>query len=367
MKFASYLFLAALFFTIFAINITRADDTNVPPRLTVELRDGSRLVGKSLDRVLRFRSRLLGDLKLQTKDIRSVDCASTNSTRLTTADGDDLTVLFVDSELAVRTGFGKVQIPVNSIRKLTVSTTGAPAGYPPGLVGLWTADGEGKDSAGNDDATLIDVTFADGMSGQAFSFNGVTSTIKIPASREVDVGVDDGFTLMTWINPTDVQGLHPMFKWLVNSRWENMDLSLWIDLRPDESGALDGNIRGGEAEATSVILSNEGVLVPGVFQHVAYTYDKASGEGLLYVNGVVVARRQLSPQINAYSTGDLWVSPRDVRPGNWSTGRMFSGLMNDIAIYNRALSASEIQSVCSQENHGQPLAQPTPSDGSQEQ
>ncbi len=42
---------------------------------------------------------------------------------------------------------------------------------------------------------------------------------------------------------------------------------------------------------------------------------------------------------------------------------MFSGLMDDIAIYNRALSASEIQSICTEESHGEPLTLPTASMG----
>jgi hypothetical protein len=45
---------------------------------------------------------------------------------------------------------------------------------------------------------------------------------------------------------------------------------------------------------------------------------------------------------------------------------MYSGLMDNIALFNRALSASEIQSVCQEENHGEPLNLPPPSNGWQE-
>jgi hypothetical protein len=37
--------------------------------------------------------------------------------------------------------------------------------------------------------------------------------------------------------------------------------------------------------------------------------------------------------------------------------------MDEIALYHRALSAAEIQSLCSAENHGEPLSSPTPSTG----
>jgi hypothetical protein len=104
------------------------------------------------------------------------------------------------------------------------------------------------------------------------------------------------------------------------------------------------------------------VLVKGRFQHIALTFDKASGNAIWYLNGVVVAQRRLSGHLSA-TKGDLLISHRDETPGNWSTGRTYSGLMDEIAIYNRALSASEVKAVCMEQNHGAPLQLPTPSTG----
>jgi hypothetical protein len=84
---------------------------------------------------------------------------------------------------------------------------------------------------------------------------------------------------------------------------------------------------------------------------------------VLYVNGVMVAQHQLSRQIVAGTKGDFGISWRDDRPGGWLTGRTFSGLMDDIGLYNRALSASEIQAICTEQNHGEPLTLPDPSTG----
>jgi hypothetical protein len=53
---------------------------------------------------------------------------------------------------------------------------------PSGVVALWSGDGNGKDSAGWNNGTLTDITFAKGKVGQAFHFNGKSSFIKIPAS-----------------------------------------------------------------------------------------------------------------------------------------------------------------------------------------
>lgn len=355
--FLARLLLAALFIAALPCSL-RAADTNAPPQLTIELRDGSRLVGTSGEKSLKFHSALLGDLKLEIKDIRSVECISSNSTKLVTSAGDTLDVSFSEP-ITVKTSFGKVDLAADSIRKITVLAMSGPGGYPPGLAGLWTGSSEGKDSVAGDDAQLIDVTFADGIDGQAFSFNGVSSEIKIPASAAVDLGAHEGFTLMAWIKPMDVSGIHPIFQWLVNETWDGDALSMWMGMQPDENGVL----RAFMADGGGFVVSQQGVLVPGVFQHIAFTYDKASGNATLYVNGVTVAQRTMTAGISNRTKGDLWVGRSDVRPGNWSTGRTYSGLVDDIAIFDRVLTESEIAGICAAQSHGEQLIKPTPSSG----
>jgi hypothetical protein len=101
-----------------------ATDTNPPPRLTVELKDGSRVVGISAAQDFRFHSALLGKLKLEVKDLRAIECGASNTATLTTAGGDKLTVWFADTAMAVKTSFGKVELPVDSVRRIKVSPGG---------------------------------------------------------------------------------------------------------------------------------------------------------------------------------------------------------------------------------------------------
>jgi len=227
---------------------------------------------------------------------------------------------------------------------------------PPGLVVLWSGEGNGNDSVGGNKAILTDISFEEGKVGRAFSFNGTSSSIMIPASRSLDVGADDGFTITAWIKPSDVNGLHPIVQWS-----DNYALNLWIGVRPFENGVLRGDIV--EPGGNHFLVSHPGVLVSGVWQHIAFTYDKASGVGTLYLNGVIVAQRQLGRHLAANTKGNLWISPRDERPGNWSTDRSFVGLMDELAIYKRALSPSEVQAICAEQNRGEPLTLPAPSTG----
>jgi len=302
----------------------------------------------------KFNSALLGDLKLEVHDIRSVECVSSNSAKLTTANGDSLAVSFVDSEFAVKTSFGKVDLQVDSVRKFSVSAGGAGA-HPPGLVALWSGEGDGGDSVGVNNAVLTDISFAEGKVGQAFSFNGVSSSIRIPASPSLDVGAGDGFTIMAWIKPTDVDGFHPLFSWM-----DGISLNSSINFNSTQSGALMVCVTDGEGNR--FLVSNQGVLAGGVFQHIALTYDKASGVGTWYLNGVIVAQRHLSGQVNS-TKGDLVISHRDTNQGNWSSNRSYAGLMDELAIYNRALSAAEIQDVIAQRSNDEPLTLPAASTG----
>ena len=344
-------FLLGLF--AYLLNATAAD-TNPPPCLTVELRDGSRVVGASVKNYFQFHSALLGEIKLNVKDIRSVECVSSNSAKLSTASGDSLTVAFVDSEFAIKTGFGKVDLQVNSVRRFSVSAKGAQA-HPPGLVALWSGEDGGSDSVGSNTATLTDITFAEGKVGRAFSLNGVSSSIRIPASPALDVGAGDGFTITAWIKPAQIDGIHPLFQWS-----DSVPINCLIGQRPYESGVLMACITDGEGNR--FLTTHPNVLVNGVFQHLALTYDKASSLGTWYLNGVIVAQRHLSGQITG-TKGDLWFSHIDRSPGNWTTDRAYAGLMDEIAIYSRALSAEEIKSICTAENHDEPLATPATSTG----
>ena len=220
---------------------------------------------------------------------------------------------------------------------------------------LWSGEGDGTDLVGGNTAALADISFAEGKVGQAFSFNGVSSSIRIPASPVLDVGAGEGFTITAWIKPAQIDGIHPLFQWS-----DSVPINCLIGQRPYENGVLMACITDGEGNR--FLTTHPNVLVNGVFQHIALTYDKASSLGTWYLNGVIVAQRHLGGLVTG-TKGDLWFSHIDRSPGNWTTDRAYAGLMDEIAIYNRALSAEEIQAICAAENHGEPLASPAPSTG----
>ena len=81
-------------------------------------------------------------------------------------------------------------------------------------------------------------------------------------------------------------------------------------------------------------MRNTAASATGAWTHLAVTYDGANLR--LYVNGVQTASRALTGSI-VTTTGLLKIG------GNAVSGEWFNGLIDEVRIYNRALTAAQIQ------------------------
>jgi hypothetical protein len=352
-------FLGALCVSVFCIHPARAAaaPTNASGvQLTIEVRDGSRLVGKSVEDTLGVHSATLGGLKLPWSGIRSIEQADTNTgmARLTATNGDAITIQITTPSLRIETCFGKAELPVNLIRSVRVSVSGKAGQLPPGLVALWPGEDNGNDSAGGNNGVLNDVGFAPGKVARAFSLNGTSSNIKIPANPSLDVGAGDGFTLMAWIKPSSLASRGEIFEWSTGQAGQPQPwgVHLLILSGGESPGAFVGNVHGTDGQE-HLIASPPGTLAANIFQHVALTYDKTSGTASLFCNGTIVAGQNIG-RFTPQTSYDLYLGRR---PAGDSMNS-FSGLIDEAAIFNRALSAEEIQAVCAEQNNGEPPPPP---------
>jgi hypothetical protein len=330
-----------------------AAESNPPPCVTVELRDGSRVVGECLENTLKFHSALLGDIKLDAKNVRMVECLATNCAKLTTTSGDMLTVLFSDSALAVKTSFGKVELKAASIRKFTVSATGTSGKHREGLVALWAGEGNAADSVSGISGELANGTgFAPGKIDQAFSLNEdgdksrfySGSYLLVPARPELNVGRGDGFTITAWILPTTISRQMAIVDFNGSPGSSIGGVCFWISLPPGNgtgSGCLYANIM--ESDGTCHNFTSRPRLVKSkIWQHIAVTYDKASGAATLYLNGNTVAYEELG-SFNARTDLDILLGGRYLSASALNPTDTFSGKLDEVGLYNRALSADEIR------------------------
>jgi hypothetical protein len=219
--------------------------------------------------------------------------------------------------------------------------------YPAGLVSWWKAEGNTLDSISSNTAVPNNITYAAGEVNQAFSLDGTSSYLRVPASASLNVGIGDGLTIEGWIKPGDTSVARPLVEF---DNGFDLGVQLWIN-EPyfggqGGPGDLFANI-GDTSGGTHALVSAPNVLNTASWKHVAVTYDKGSGLGVLYVNGTIVYSYNLG-SFTPQTSFDLYIG---FRPSPVYSS-IYKGLMDEISLYSRALSQAEIQSIVNAESAG---------------
>ena len=213
---------------------------------------------------------------------------------------------------------------------VTVTVDNSVPPPPTALVGAWSfdagtgttaADATGKGHTG----TISGATWsATGRNGGALSFDGVNDWVTVADANDLDLS--NGMTLSAWVNPTGAGA-----DWqtvLLKETPGFMVYALYADTdtaRPSGHVVIGGSDL--DTRGTTAVANN-------VWTYLAATYDGANLR--LYVNGTLVSTRAVTGSISA-STGALRIG------GNGTWGEWFGGLIDNVRIYARALSAAEIQ------------------------
>lgn len=227
----------------------------------------------------------------------------------------------------------------------TLTVNPLPPCLPPfsGLVGWWPGDGAGNDLAGGNLGELLGgVGFARGKVVEAFAFNGSDGRIRVPAATALDVGLSGGLTIETWVQPVSLNSVEPLVEW--NGGVDATGVHLWLlgDAEATETGRgrIFANIVGTDG-LSRLLQSPNALLLNGRFRHVALTYDKASGVATLFLDGAIVEQVNVGV-FDPRTSSDLFLgaSFRDMFMPNY-----YSGKMDEVSIYDRALAAHEIQAI----------------------
>src|SRR6266478_2423250 len=222
---------------------------------------------------------------------------------------------------------------------------------PTGLVSWWRAEGNPNDSAGTNNGVIQDnLAFGSGEVGQAFLFNHTSSYITVPASPSLDVGSGPGLTIECWIMPdaydASVSGA-PIIEW---DSATTDGAQLWT------GQTLYANIK--DTSGNAHIINVPVVFDTNHFQHVALTYDKSSGRAVLYYNGTIIGTNNFG-SITPQTTYPVNIGRRTGQAiGNGAT---YGGLMDELSVYSRAVSSSEIAAIYSAGSAGKcaPTTPPT--------
>lgn len=232
---------------------------------------------------------------------------------------------------------------------LSQACASAPSTYTPvttGLVGMWTLDGSGAGSAGGADAHSVNnVQYTAGKVGMAATFNG-QNYLEIPDSDSLSPATyGERITIAFWMNPAtfNFTGENEGY---VNFLGKGVSGQHEWTFRVYNSTAQDGgsrakrvsfyafNLSGGLGAGSYFqddLATNEWIFVTGVI-------DGANTH--IYKNGV---ERDSDP-LSGYSI-QMGNGTAPVRVGTRDGASYFQGSIDNVRIYNRALSTAEINQL----------------------
>jgi len=205
-----------------------------------------------------------------------------------------------------------------------------------GLVGHYRLNGNAIDSSGNGNNgeafNAIATTDRLGNANAAIEFDGVNTYIEIPESDSLSP--IDAISMFAWVKSEGAAG--PIVNYCVDC-W---GVHLWEVTT--EAGALDGlqtrfTIRGSSRFTDRPHMEVPGVMLDGEWKFVGSTYDASTGEASLWANGEQVASINIG-EIELATNHPIRVGIG----GGGRSSRIFKGSIDDIRIYNKALSEQEI-------------------------
>jgi hypothetical protein len=199
---------------------------------------------------------------------------------------------------------------------------------PPSLVAAYSFnEGTGttvSDVSGNgNNGTIANATWTTaGKYGNALVFDGTSAVVTINDSASLDL--TNAMTLEAWVNPS-----------AVSSDWWDVvykgDDNYFLEASTDSDGLP---CCGGTFDTADVATFGTAVLELNTWTHLAATYDGATL--LFYVNGVQAS--------SLAQTGDIVTSSNPLQIGGDSIyGQFFQGTIDEVRVYNTALTAAQIQ------------------------
>ena len=214
---------------------------------------------------------------------------------------------------------------------------------PPGLISWWPADGWPTDAMGTNNS-ITTVPFVPGKSGQAFSFGG--TRIQVPSSESLNFRTND-FSIEGWIK------VLPALQKSTNANVPFIEKRTGLTLTSGRGYSLSlfqGHLafwiaNDGFSPTNIGFFVSEGPdLRDSLFHHVAITLNRnATNGGNLYVDGVSVLTFNPSPH-----RGDISTSGTSLLigyPSSTVSSSVFNGLIDELAIYDRALSSPEVSAL----------------------
>jgi len=191
-------------------------------------------------------------------------------------------------------------------------------------------------------ATIEGAEWARGKYEDALKFDGEDDVVKVPNSPEFDL--TEGFSLEAWVRPeSESNQWAPILAKEMGGGKATEELAWWLYDGGEKSNVPfggNGPTAGKEEEAIA-----EDPLPIDVWSHLALIYD--GFQLRLYVDGNLVDCSDVPAQTPPTTEGELQIGAATEH------GDYFDGRIDEVRLYNRALTVQEIQ-----EDEGEPIPPP---------
>jgi len=203
------------------------------------------------------------------------------------------------------------------------------------LEGYWNMDSDASDSSGNElHGTIVgDVSLTSGKFENAYSFGGYNDYIEIPDSQLLDLSNE--LTISTWVNHSST----PLKSWETILAKGDNSYRLHLCGFGFCGAGNDSSFAFGANGLSVSNLSSNVIPEANTWYNIVTTYDGATIK--IYVNGVLKNSANVtgSIQTNNYGLGIAYNNEK------FQENRYWNGLIDDVAIWNRALTQTEITAL----------------------
>ncbi len=216
-----------------------------------------------------------------------------------------------------------------------------------GLVGYWPFNGNANDmstnanNGTNNGASLTTDRF--GMANSAYSFDGTTNHISVNNSASIN---PTSISISGWFNTNELplnsgdKANSLISKWAGRYNCNNDGDNYTIQLsKPANTSVLIGATSMNNFSANAINSSNY-QLTTSKWIHFVYIHNQNTGESL-YLDGQLVSQNNITGALCS-TNNDLHFGA-DIYQGVFN--RHFNGKIDDIGIWNRALTEQEISNL----------------------
>ena len=224
---------------------------------------------------------------------------------------------------------------------------------PEGLVLYWPFnEGQGTlagdlSGNGNDGAVEGGALWVPGMLRTGLAFNGVNSVVRgphIPFNSR-------SFTHAMWVKPSSLPGDQSVF-----SQYQASSANQGLHYRISGAGGLRMGFYSNDLDLPA------GTVRVDTWYHLAFWYDFENQYRKVYVNGELAGEGTATPYLGTAGdtlVGSFWRPDRADRVPEW-----FNGTIDDVQVYDRALTDAEIQEIMLGLTDPSLAYDPVPADGS---